>query len=167
MRPIAAVALMMLIAPAWGGPDEPPHPALGATMPEFTLFDLQQRMVRLSEIAEPVVVINFFAFWCDTWIGELPQLRELVTRQDRLGFRLVAISVDGAWTNQLAEVCGEDGVPWPVLIDRDKRLSAELGLRHVPTIMVLDRSRVIRHVHEGYPGNTLLLRSIRDALSAN
>jgi len=165
MRALTAALLMALILPAWGGEDPPP-PACDVAMPGFTLFDLQQRAVSLSEVEAPVVVLNFFAFWCDTWIAELPQLRELVTREAALSFRLISISVDGAWSNQLYEVCGDDPPTWPVLIDRQGGLSAMLKLRHVPTILVLDRQRMIRHVFEGYPGNPKLLAAVRDTVSA-
>ena len=165
MRAPTALLLIALIAPAWGE-DKPPPPVCDVPMPDFTLFDLQQRVVCLAEIEEPVVVVNFFAFWCDTWIAELPQLRELVAREDALGFRLISISVDGAWSNQLGEVCGEEPPPWPVLIDRGQSLSTALRLRHVPTILVLDRDRMIRHVFEGYPGNPPLLQAVRATVSA-
>lgn len=161
MRALTATLLVALIAPAWG--DEPPPPACHVPMPDFTLFDLQQRPVLLAEIGEPVVVINLFAFWCDTWIEQLPQLRELVTREKLLGFKLISISVDGAWSNQLAEVCGDAPPTWPVLMDPRRSTATALGVRHVPTVFVLDRNRMIRHVFEGYPGNPKLLQAIRDA----
>jgi len=161
MRALTATLLAALIAPAWG--DGPPPPACHVPMPDFTLFDLQQRPVSLGQIAEPVVVVNFFAFWCDTWIAELPQLRELVTREKLLGFKLISISLDGAWSDQLAEVCGDEPPPWPVLVDPRRGLATALGLRHVPTVLVLDRDRTIRCVFEGYPGNPQVLQAIRDA----
>lgn len=164
MRALRVATLIALVVPVWGEGSSPP--ACHVPMPEFTLFDLQQRALSLRDVNQPVVVINFIAFWCDTWIGELPQLRELVTREKALGFKLITINVDGAWTSQLAEVCGARPVPWPILIDRRGTLAATLGLRHVPTIFVLDRDRVIRRVFEGYPGNARLLQAIRDVASA-
>ncbi len=166
MRALAIAAMLIVATMVWGG-EEPPPPVSGVAMPRFALFDLQQEPLRLSEVTERVVVINFFAFWCDTWIDELPQLRQLVAREDELNFRLISVCVDGAWTDQLAEVCGEDGVPWPVLIDRERSLSEPLRLRKVPTVMVLGRQRIIRHVYEGYPGNLVLLGAIREAGSAD
>jgi len=167
MRGLAlAVCACAALPMAWGAEKEPQPPSLGARMPEFVLFDLQHRPHRLSDVQEPVLVLNFFAFWCDTWIDELPQLRELAAQQDDLGFKLLSITVDGAWTDQLDQVCGEEGVPFPVLVDRDSVLSASLGLRHIPTIMVLDGQRTVRFVYEAFPGKLVLLHGIRSALSA-
>lgn len=144
---------------------EGPHPALGAPAPDFALPAMQGGALRLADVTEPVVVLNLFAFWCDTWIAELPQLRELATRQEDLGFRLISISVDGRWSDQLAQVCGDDPPPFPVLLDSARTLSGPLGLRHVPTIIVLDRERRARFVYEAWPGNHVVLRAIRRTAS--
>lgn len=164
-RLIASVLLTSLALAAAPAADSGPHPALGMRVDDAWLFDLDGRALRLSEVQEPVVVLNLFAFWCDTWIGQLPQLRELATRQEDLRFRLLSISVDGRWTGQLREVCGDDPPPFPVLIDRERALSRCLQVRHVPTVVVLDRSRRARFVYEGYPGNLRVLRAIRAAAS--
>lgn len=143
-----------------GGPSPP---STGQRLPQVELFDLQGRRFRLPDIREPVIVLNFFAFWCDTWIAELPQLRELAGQQKQLGFRLLAINVDGKWTDQLGVVCGDDPLPYPVLVDRTSRLSKQLGLRRIPTILVLNRERRVTAVFEAHPGNPALLEAIRAA----
>ncbi len=167
--PGLSVVICALIAISAAGEPETASqpPPTGVPMPDFTLFDLEQRPVRLSDLQEPVVVLNFFAFWCDTWIEQLPQLRELAAQQEQMGFQFVSISVDGAWTDQLQEVCGEEGMPVSVIVDKGSRLSSELGLRHIPTIFVLDADRTVRFVYEHHPGNLVLLRAIRAALSAS
>ena len=156
-----AIALALVATIAAASAD----PMLGAPCPDFALFDLQNRQLRLADLTEPVIVLNCFAFWCDTWIAQLPQLRELAAQQSSLHFHILSISVDGVWIDQLQAVCGENALPYPVLVDRDSRLSQTLGIRHVPTVFVLNRERKIVWVHEGYPGNSRLLRAIRQAQS--
>ena len=141
---------------------DPPPPAVGASLPQADLFDLQGQRVRLQDLREPVIVLSFFAFWCNTWIAELPQLRELAAEQKRLGFRLLMVSVDGKWTDQLQAVCGDDPPPFPVLVDRNSRLSHKLGLRRIPTVLVLNRERHITAVFEAHPGNPKVLAAIRE-----
>jgi len=161
---IHALALLSLMAgPVQAEEATPPPPAVGRPVPQVALFGLEGRKFRLQDVREPVVVLNFFAFWCDTWIAELPQLRELAGQQKPLGFRLLAISVDGKWTDQLDVVCGDDPLPYPVLIDRTSRLSSELGLRRIPTVLVLNRERRVTAVFEAHPGNPGLLDAIRAA----
>ena len=168
MRGLSVIICALIAVSAAGEAVTADHPPpTGGRMPGFALLDQEQRPVRLADLQEPVVVLNFFAFWCDTWIEQLPQLRELAAQQERIGFRFVSVSVDGAWTDQLQQVCGEGGMPVSVLVDRDSRLSNELGLRHIPTMFVLDADRTVRFVYEHHPGNLVLLRAIRAALSAS
>ncbi len=144
---------------------EGPPPALGRTVPDFSLLDPEGCPLRLSDVHEPVVVLNVFAFWCCTWVEQLPQLRELVTREDDLDFRLISISIDGRWASQLGVVCGDARPPFPILLDGHRSLVAALGIRHAPTVLVLDEDRVVRYAWEGYPGNHRVLRGIRRAAS--
>lgn len=160
-----AFALLACVMPGLADDDGPIPPAIGDPLPRFELFDVEGRRVRSSEIAEPVIVLNFWAFWCDTWIKELPQLRELAAEQSALGFRLFTISIDGAWTDQLRQVCREKGTPFPVLVDRGSRFTNRLGLRRIPTVIVINRERKITFVHEAYPGNPTILQAIREAAS--
>ena len=162
---LAALLIFGATALANVDPSEGPPPALGRTVPQFTLQRIDEGALRLEDVDEPVVVLNLFAFWCDTWIEQLPQLRELVTKKDELGFRLISICIDGRWSAQLRQVCGDDAPPWPILLDGDRVLAKALGVRHAPTVLVLDRSRKVLYAWEGYPGNHRVLRGIRKALS--
>lgn len=161
---IAAVAVA-LVAGAAGQADDHPAPQPGGQMPAFALFDLDSKLHRLSDYHEPVLVINFLAYWCDTWVAQLPQLRELALQQQDLNFRLICISIDGQWTDVRRKYLHDQKLPFPVLLDGRKTLAGPLHLRHVPTVMVLDRQRQITYVHEAYPGNPPVLTAIRKALS--
>ncbi len=155
------VGLMMCaIGNAAEEPEGPP-PRVGVTVPNATLVDLTQRPHDLSEFTAPVLVLNFWAFWCDTWKQQLPQLMELSRRQEELGFRLVAVSVDGQWADAARQRLRD--APFAVLLDGRQALSGPLGLRRVPTVLVLDRHRRVTWLHEAYPGNPAVLRAIRAA----
>jgi peroxiredoxin len=132
-------------------------------VPDFVLFDMAQRPRRLTDFTAPVIVLNFWAFWCDTWQRQLPQLEKLARRQDELGFQLLAISVDGQWTGARWQHLGPRPLPFPVLLDARQALSRTLGVRRVPTVMVLDRQRRVTWLHEAYPGNPAVIRAIMKA----
>ena len=109
MRPVLLTLLILCATAALA--DEPPPPAVGAQAPEFALFDMHGACRRLSDFHEPVIVINFWAFWCDTWKAQLPQLRELAGQQGDLSFRLLAISVDGQWSTRDGSICAMRSCP--------------------------------------------------------
>ena len=154
---VAGLVAMAGVAYPDGGPQ------VGAKLPTATLLDMAGKPVALSAIQDRVLVLNFWAFWCDTWRAERPQLCELATRQEELGFRLVAVSVDGSWTDVFRHDAGRGAVPFTVLLDSKRALSGAMGVRRVPTLVVLNRRRTVSFVHEAYPGNMKVLAAIRRA----
>ena len=55
--------------------------------PDFSLEDINNRTVRLSDYENKVIVLNFFATWCPPCRSEVPDFVELVdeyfSRQNR------------------------------------------------------------------------------------
>lgn len=145
--------------------DEPPPPTLGRQVPPFALFDFSRQVHRLNDYPEPVIVLNFWAFWCDTWKAQLPQLKALAQKQQELNFRLLVVSFDGQWADNQRQYLREQRLPFPVLLDGRRTLGTALGVRRVPTVMVLGRERQVTWLHEAYPGNPPVLKAIREALS--
>jgi len=145
--------------------EEPPPPALGQQVPVFELFDPGGEVHRLADCREPVIVLNFWAFWCETWKAQLPQLKELAQKQQELNFRLLVVSVDGQWSDNQRQTLREQRLPFAVLLDGQRTLGTALGVRRVPTVMVLGRDRKVTWLHEAYPGNPAVLKAIRGALS--
>ncbi|MCY3664350.1 MAG: TlpA disulfide reductase family protein, partial [Gemmatimonadetes bacterium] len=45
--------------------------------PEFTLYDLDGQPVSLSQFKGKVVLLDFWASWCEPCIGDLPDLRRI------------------------------------------------------------------------------------------
>lgn len=127
---------------------------------EFELPDTQGKTVRLSDLRGKPVILNFWAFWCDTWKDEMPHLRELAPMQKERGFQLIAISVDGTRVEQFKKP-EPKGVPFQVLLDNGKKVSESYQIRHVPTIIILDKDGKERYRHIGFPGNHVILRELR------
>ena len=145
--------------------DEPTLP-LGSTAPDFTLPDIDGQPHDLRDWAVPgqITVLNFWAFWCDTWKAEMPHLRTLAPLQKERHFQLVAISVDGT---RLAEFRQQnrEPTPFPVLLDGGGTISRAYLIAHVPTVVILDSAGRIRYFHVGYPGNDVVLSTIRKIAS--
>ncbi len=131
----------------------------GHIAPAFTLPDIQGRQVSLEAYKGKIVVLNFWAFWCDTWKAELPHLKTLAMRQDEVGFRLLAVSVDGTRLKEFLSLTGGK-VPFPVLLDVGGKVSASYKIGHVPTIVIVDGAGKVCFVKAGYPGNEAVLHEI-------
>lgn len=150
--------------PALAGGQNGPRP--GSAAPAFALPDVGGKVHRLEDLRGKPVLLNFWAFWCDTWKEELPHLKELAARQDELGFRLVALSVDGTRLQQFLKGTG-GRVPFPVLLDAGGKVSARYHVARVPTLVLVDARGVVRWVRSGFPGNQVLLNEVRKLSGAS
>ncbi len=116
---LAALALAIVLAEA--------DLAVGAPAPTFSLRTLNpeasgRAWVRLDELvgAEPedrgarLVLLSFFASWCEPCKKEMPFLAELDRTYRDQGLRVVSVDIDAQ----------EDG------IEAARRLVSEAGLRH-------------------------------------
>jgi thiol-disulfide isomerase/thioredoxin len=52
--------------------------------PAFTLPDLQSRQVKSSDLQGGVIVLDFWAMWCEPCIGEIPLLKMYYALLDKL-----------------------------------------------------------------------------------
>ena len=60
----------------------------GQPAPEFTLPNLDDQPVSLSQFKGQVVLLDFWASWCKPCIGDLPYLRQVKEKNGRLAGRL-------------------------------------------------------------------------------
>jgi thiol-disulfide isomerase/thioredoxin len=63
-------------------------------MPEIGLMDRSGQAVTLASLAGQVVIVDFWATWCEPCRQELPQLERLHKQYGGQGLRIVGVSVD-------------------------------------------------------------------------
>jgi cytochrome c biogenesis protein CcmG, thiol:disulfide interchange protein DsbE len=66
---------------------------IGSPAPDFTVQD-SDRKVTLSEFRGKVVVLNFWATWCQPCVQEMPSLVSMQRKMKDKGITVVAVSLD-------------------------------------------------------------------------
>lgn len=136
-------------------------PAEAQRAPDFTLKDLSGQPWSLSQSTrDQVVLLDFWATWCVPCIKELPHLQRLQDVYGQRGLQVVTISTDGPdGVAGVAAFVARYGYGFTVLLDTDSRVASlyNPGLI-IPHSVLVDRTGVIRYVHQGYsPGDERLL----------
>jgi len=117
--------------------------------PDFTLPSAAGTNLRLQEQRGQVVMLNFWATWCGPCRREMPQLNRLYEKYRKAGFVLLGVNVDENPANAVG-VSSKLGVQFPVLFDKDQRVSRLYDLSTMPSTVLIDRDGRVRYIHLGY-----------------
>lgn len=143
---------LLLLLAGWGWA----APGPGQPAPDFALPDRDGNRVSLSQYRGRVVLVNFWACWCDTWKEEVRRLKRLAADRPDLDPVVLFVSVDTRGRSAVEPLLAREGVFFPVLMDPSASVGKAYGVTTVPTLFVVDPEGIVRYVHQGYPGNPLL-----------
>ncbi|MBO6522455.1 MAG: TlpA family protein disulfide reductase [Balneolaceae bacterium] len=127
----------------------------------FRLKNLDNRTTSYKDIkGEQFTVIDFWATWCKPCIKSIPKLVEISEEFEDQGVNFVGISIDGP--RNLAKVkpfARSLGVTYPILLDTNSEVMGKLGVRAVPSLLIINSDDEIVYFHEGYkPGEEIAIR---------
>ncbi|HEV8549589.1 MAG TPA: TlpA disulfide reductase family protein [Polyangiaceae bacterium] len=150
----SASALAACAGGSGAPPSAAPGPTAGAgTPPDFELATLGGDHVRLADhLGKEVVLVDFWATFCEPCLLALPNLDALYRKQRARGFLVLGVSIDEA--SSAARVRAEAsklGLTFPVLLDQDTRVIALYNPRATaPYSVLIGRDGRILRRQEGY-----------------
>jgi thiol-disulfide isomerase/thioredoxin len=110
----------------------------GKRAPSLELDALDGPRWRLSAQHGQVVLVNFWATWCEPCRAEMPSLARLAQRREAEGLTVVAANYrEGAPAIQ--RFFDRLGVALPVILDRDGAAAAAWTPRILPSTVIFDR----------------------------
>ncbi len=124
------------------------QPWAGGAAPALVLKDLDGREHRLADYKGKVVVLNFWATWCDPCRQEMPSLNGLKARMGEAPFVILAINM-AEGEARIGEFLKKVPLEFPVLLDRDGAASRTWHARLLPYTVVLGPDQQIRYTAIG------------------
>lgn len=102
--------------------------------------------------AKKVVILSFFATYCDPCKKEMPELARLYdTYKDQgLGVMLVSIDKGDEQKNEIINLAKSNGVKFPVVHDRFQVVARRYSAERLPYMLMLDAAGNVKVVHVGY-----------------
>ena len=145
---LAAAVLAIAAVAAQAAPPAELKPWAGGPAPALSLKDLEGAAHSLQAHRGKVVVLNFWATWCEPCRDEMPSLNKL--KQSFDGKPVVVLGVNvGEGEGRIKAFLDKVPVEFPVLLDRDAAASRVWKVRMLPATFILDREGRIRYSHAG------------------
>jgi peroxiredoxin len=104
---------------------------------DFTLTDLQGKNWTLQGLRGKVVLVNFWATWCDPCRREMPDLEALYQRFKSQGLVVLAVSDDEV--AKVKQLIAEKKFTYPVLLDPGRKVNDMFRIDGIPKSFVYDR----------------------------
>jgi len=145
---LAALTLMGVAAASAASVAWAAAPGLiGQPAPDFALPAVDGDNVRLSEyLGQPVIVV-FWSSRCAVCAAQLTRLDRLYDTYRSSGLVVLAVSVDSDLA-RAQRYARAHAVHFPMLLDRAEAVGRAYAIERLPTTVLIDRSGVIRYLHD-------------------
>jgi peroxiredoxin len=149
---VLSLLLLLLIAPIGHLPlvaQTATHGVgVGQTAPNFSRVDLTHRKIVLSSYRGKIVLLNFWATWCEPCLTEMPTCVEWQKQYGSRNFQVIGISMDDADPDVIATV-SRLKLNYPVLMG-DEYLGADYGgVLGLPVTFLIGRDGKIQARYQG------------------
>jgi peroxiredoxin len=119
-----------------------------AATPALSLADAGGGKHRLADYRGKVVLVNFWATWCEPCMAELPSIERLRTALAGRPFVVLAVQMDGS-RRTASDTAEKLGLHFPLLLDRDSSVSEAWGVKLLPTSFLIDRRGAVAFQYTG------------------
>jgi len=140
-------------------PASPPPPKqaviaaseIGSHLPEFSVKDLQGREISSADLHGKVVLVDFWATWCQPCKKEMPGYQKLLDLYGSRGFAVIGFKFDTMMDMEdPVQFAKKIGVRYPVAAAPDDLKQRFGGIEGLPTTMLYDRQGILRKKVVGF-----------------
>ena len=114
----------------------------GQPLPDFDLKDLDGKPISIGRLKGKVVLLDFWATWCEPCMVEMPNVIATYQKHHGEGLEIIGVTSDDDRHELNAFLQKQKGVAWPQYFDgkgSDNEIAAKYGVNLIPFAVLLDR----------------------------
>ncbi len=167
-RMFCCLFILVLFLSGCGTSDrDPASVVVGSQAPSFSLTSLDGTTVKSSTLKGSIVVLNFWATWCQPCMGEIPELKQVAASSKA---KVIGIALDSDGVKTIKPFVASNNINYTVLVGDEEVFQRFNGLG-IPYTLVLDSAQRIVKIYRGPTTKAAIeqdLKSIgQDLSSAN
>jgi len=118
---------------------------VGSSLPEFSVKDWQGHPLSSADLRGKVVLIDFWATWCQPCKKEMPGYQKLADEYGSRGFVVIGLKFDTMPDMEdPIQFAKGIGVHYPLAVATDDLKQKFGGIEGLPTTMLYDRQGILR-----------------------
>jgi peroxiredoxin len=131
-------------------------PQIGGPAPSFEAETLEGKAVSLDDYRGKVVLLTFWATWCEPCKKEMPEIQAAYEKHKEEGLAVVAVNF-GERKEPAQAFFEKTSLTFPSLLDRRANIAERFGVISLPVTFFIDQDGIIR---ERVVGGTLTVEEI-------
>lgn len=120
----------------------------GSRAPDFALPGLDGGQVRLSDYHGQVVLVNFWATWCQPCKVEMPEIQAVHQARSVAGFTVIGVD-QGESADQVRSYVTQGGYNWTFALDQSGGVSRTYAVYGIPQSYLIDRDGKVAYMWFG------------------
>jgi thiol-disulfide isomerase/thioredoxin len=122
---------------------------VGDALPDLAALKLEGKLP--ETLKGKVVLLDFWASWCDPCKASFPAMEELHKRYEAQGLVVIAVNVDEK-KSDMDGFLKKNAASFTIVRDAAQKLVAQAGIATMPSSFIVDQEGKVRFVHAGYFG---------------
>ncbi len=117
------------------------------------LSDLEGKPFQFDEYKGKIVILDIWATWCGPCIKELPNIKEVYSKNQAAGVEVIGVNIDENPAD-LKEFMEKEQLPWKMVVSNEPskmgfetQLVQSLGITGIPFIAVIGRDGKVAALH--------------------
>lgn len=151
-RLIRLCRLLMLIIAAgimFGPVGSLASPRAGQAAPNFMVRTTTGQQVSLDNYHGRVLVLDFFASWCQPCRMSIPHLVEMNRKYGPQGLQVLGLSADEDGERAVKAFAEKNRITYPVALAGETTL-VDYGVRRIPVMFVIDKKGRVADIFRGF-----------------
>lgn len=116
---------------------------------DLELYRIDGQKLHLSEFKSKIIMINFWASWCEACLVEIPSILKLHESFAPKGFEVIFLNIEDNPQALVPPIAKKLGIPFPVFFDKNQKISDIFDVHGIPFTVILDAKRKILMIETG------------------
>jgi peroxiredoxin len=92
-------------------------------LPTFSLAQLNGQTLGSQDLKDNIVVLDFWATWCENCVEEIPAFNKLQEKYSSRGVKVIGLAVQSGWPSDVKKFADQYKMHYTVLVGNDDTVS--------------------------------------------